>query len=411
MKTRTLIVAAAFMAATSAFAQSYTMQVVLNDGTVHSFDVADVKELKWTESALTLSPDVFNLPDMSIERIAPNLIVSGDNYYVVGGHTTGFDITGVVDRYADGAWSIVDNNVCHDAGSVVTLKDGRKLLIGGLGYGYGTGQSSTVHVFDPAQGTFTQIGSLNTPRALTHSATLEGGEVLVVGNWYASASSAEFYDPDKETFYTVSIPHSTGNCLVFPTKDGGAAVLSCMDNWGNINWSGNYAKFSVAENSFSEKVAEGLEGFRPLPVEDNYNLEQTVTHDARNLFVAFDGDNMPAVFAFDQQTEKFEYQFPLSLEPVNSELGERVSYRSTLVVNKEKHLVHAFLCVNGNASLYELRTYNYDNGELICSYKVDKIWWGTAVSLLPDGNLLIAGGSPNENNFDGSAEAYIVKPL
>ena len=87
------------------------------------------------------------------------------------------------------------------------------LVVGGDGDG-GSDQSlgllGTCELYDPATGTWSKTGSLNTPRGGFTATLLQNGEVLVAGgidNAGASLDTAEIYDPIKGTWrYTGSFP-------------------------------------------------------------------------------------------------------------------------------------------------------------------------------------------------------------
>jgi hypothetical protein len=79
----------------------------------------------------------------------------------------------------------------HVRGTATLLADGRVLISGGMRNGGGGGAStSDAEVFDPAVGTFTTAGTMNSQRT-DHTATLlANGEVLIAGGWNGHAADA-----------------------------------------------------------------------------------------------------------------------------------------------------------------------------------------------------------------------------
>jgi hypothetical protein len=66
---------------------------------------------------------------------------------------------------------------------------------------------ATAELYDPKTGTFSQTGSMATPRQNAFATLLSDGRVLIIGGWNCSPSSAcrhlssaELYDPKTGTF-------------------------------------------------------------------------------------------------------------------------------------------------------------------------------------------------------------------
>jgi hypothetical protein len=89
--------------------------------------------------------------------------------------------------------------------TATTLQDGTILIAGGMTgcVGCGTSNLASAEVYVPAQGVFSKVGSLNTPR-IDHTATLlQNGYVLIVGgldNNNTATATAELYDPVGKQF-------------------------------------------------------------------------------------------------------------------------------------------------------------------------------------------------------------------
>lgn len=97
-------------------------------------------------------------------------------------------------------------NEARYAHTATRLSDGRVLIAGGLEETYGPLEST--EIYDPAAGNFTLTGSLSTKR-VGHTATLlNDGRVLIAGGsdstfFSGALATAELYDPRTNSFRTV----------------------------------------------------------------------------------------------------------------------------------------------------------------------------------------------------------------
>jgi N-acetylneuraminic acid mutarotase len=105
---------------------------------------------------------------------------------------------------ATGTWSITGNlNTARSAYTATLLSDGKVLVAGGY---YNNSALNTAELYDPATGTWSITGNLNTALYAQTATLLLNGKVLVTGY-----NSAELYDPATGTW---SI---TGNLNAFRT--------------------------------------------------------------------------------------------------------------------------------------------------------------------------------------------------
>jgi len=125
-----------------------------------------------------------------------------------------------------------DLNARHDFHTVTLLPDGTVLIAGGNGQEPGSNATSTdvAELYDPATGTFSLTGRLNSPRTGAAAALLPDGRVLIAGGTratdgfgHAPTSSAELYNPASGTF------NPTGN---FMTQDLGPFSPQGTQLWG-----------------------------------------------------------------------------------------------------------------------------------------------------------------------------------
>jgi len=103
---------------------------------------------------------------------------------------------------ATGTFSLTGSlNTARSSQTATVLNNGNVLLAAGQNDGANAGYLGSAELYNPASGKFTVTGSLNTARILHTAHLLASGKVLIVaGNHFGSIASAELYDPASGTF-------------------------------------------------------------------------------------------------------------------------------------------------------------------------------------------------------------------
>jgi hypothetical protein len=165
-----------------------------------------------------------------------------DGRVLIAGGTQALTFAEIYDP-ASGIFSATGNlNAPHFAHTATLLKDGRVLLAGGADdLQTGVITTAIAELYDPAAGTFSLTGSLNTDRDGSSSVLLQDGRVLIVGGTVTTTpgngvctDTAELYDPTSGIF------HRTGNMteprcdLLFGQglvlKNGKALIVGGLSN-------------------------------------------------------------------------------------------------------------------------------------------------------------------------------------
>lgn len=408
MKRTLTLTAMALTLSLAATAQSYDMNVALKDGTVRVIAVDDISEITWVEHVEPLYSTVSTaLPSLTHGRMNCHAIVDGEKIVVLGGHCEDFEIDYSVEVFADGVWTPLDVSIAHDNACQALMADGRTLILGGTGDDGGSGTISDAHIYDPATGQLTQTGSLRQPRALCGAVALKDGKVLVAGNWYDTATTIELFDPATETFTLgpAGLPREIAMPYIFPTADGGAAILAAVDRRGRKNWDGNYIKYTP-DGSITNIAAEGMEGLRPSVTDNVY--PECVTSDGRYIFQAYDDEQHNWLVSFDPATEEFARV--LQIDPQTDGISAPVVNIRTWV-NKAKDYVHVIVFDNNDVNLMAIKTYDLATGEEIHCGLLQQNQHITTVRMMPDGRLIFVGGSTDGSNYNPHRNVYIVKPV
>jgi len=145
-----------------------------------------------------------SLSKMTAKRGGPGatLLVNGDVLITGGGDTTGPGGIASAEIFHAATSTFEPLPPMHSARieqTTTLLRDGRVLIAGGR----------AAEIFDPATKKFTVAGNLLTARYKHSAGVLPDGRVLIAGgsddrDWSGKLSTAEIYDPEKQSFTAAS---------------------------------------------------------------------------------------------------------------------------------------------------------------------------------------------------------------
>ena len=155
-----------------------------------------------------------HLSDIPSNRIFTDIIaLSNREILVVGGldlkamssASATLDVVDIVESYNTdtGEWQTLGpmNEAAMEV-SLVLLNDGRVMAVGGAGNFDTQLETARAEIFDPATGSWTVTGDLNTPRASVKTIALTDGRVLAAGGFgsyiqaFGDSPTSEIYDPE-----------------------------------------------------------------------------------------------------------------------------------------------------------------------------------------------------------------------
>lgn len=270
---------------------------------------------------------------------------------------------------------------------VAPLHDGRVLFVGGLAdFGVILGETE---IYDPAGDAFVPAGVALVARMRPSTITLQDGRVLIAGGRGGpkgeALASAEIFDPVATTFT------ATGN-LSEPHYEPSAALLDD----GRVLIAGGYAGRDPLATADLYDPATGQ--FTPTGNLNIARIQSTgVTRlaDGRILIVGGWGAKLPLASAeiYDPATGQFSLAGEMPEGRALHALVTLADGRVLVVGGSGEAGSNGFPVYNPTALLYDPATATFTpTGDL--AHPRDQ----AAAALLPDGRVLVAGGSRLEGN-------------
>ena len=356
------------------------------------------------------------LADMRTARISHQVFPSGTDIVVVGGHTTGFQLTTTAEIYRNGQWSDIAISSAHDGGFSVVLPDGRIMVGGGCAKAEGVGQTAATDIYNPATRSFAAGPEMKVPRAFCN-AIAAGNGVYVDGNWYASCQLMDYHN--GSAFSTCGDMDPRSNPYIFTDKNGNIFSLSAVDNYGK-----KIAKLKNAEGVLCQvgDMYEASSGktyyyyysafdvYTPLELSADYRPENCHRTDNNGYFVLTIGDDGKYLLTEVCPDENTTYMYNvLDIPAKHPTTGATINYRGGVYVNNQKKEVY-LLGFSGNQTSMTAHviSFNYKTHKwTLASCGTFKQNLSTASwTLLTDGRLACTGGSISDN-YDAQSCAYL----
>jgi len=337
------------------------------------------------------------LPDMNIMRRGHSIFTtSSGDIVVVGGHTDGFSLTATAERLHDGQWEMIQIDNAHDGGAAIPLTDGRVLICGGMGSGYGIGQDNVCDIYDPATNTFTSAAGMNTSRGFCNGVlTGDDNNVLISGNWYATDRTFELWNGSKWKAFG-SKDRQLNVPFLFSAGEGIVYVLGSASNYGYqedvVVW-----KVDTRQLMYEKVENHGLEDYRII----HGDYFCPIPNAGRNLFLAkknsTNPDNTINLMSFDASTGQASSVVELPL--VFPENGVEISWMSVVLYSEARQEAYV---IGGFKKTLVVANYNFQKGSLTV-YSGGPfdgtLNYGAWIIEPSTGNIIFTGGSKDEDNY------------
>ncbi len=284
----------------------------------------------------------------------------------------------------------------------VRLLDGKVLVAGG----YNNRHLKTAELFDPDSGTFTdpKDDEMTSARSGSSAVLLDGGAALIIGGYNGNyLSSAELYDPTSENFgFAGNSMQSERQFFTATMLRSGRVFISGGYNGSSFLSSAELFKPRINQFQYTESVME----------EARANHAATLLADGRVLVTGGCNNAVSAIIKCDNYLSSAEIYDPDSdtFTSTGMMLTPRASHTAMLLPDGRVLIAGGSDGTNilATAEIYDPNTETFSAAGSMAFART----YHTA-STLPDGRILIAGGQSDQHHdslevFDPSTGIFAV---
>lgn len=348
---------------------------------------------------------VETLPSLSVPRSCHVFRIIEGEPTVLGGHTTGFNLTDSGEWFDGKQWHSFRMAYPHDGGFSVLLEDGSLMVGGGCAEPFGIGQTWGVEIYNPLSHSCDPYGILDRKRAFASALNLGADTLAVSGNWY-SKDGIEIHIPGKGFIPLKEASADRCTPYMLPSPDGDALIFSSWDSRGNT----------------MPLVVDRLKG-EPfmVPAMEQWNISSmqanasSYTYEIGRYDYLLTAKNvndgrLGLIRVSDNQLRPIECDREIPMYTADSVM---IIYNTLPVIDKRRR--HAYLVGNDRNGYIYLADINYDSAlvgskahlRMSRSEAPLRPFIESAMALDGNGNIMLTGGI-DEDNFHPVSSVYLL---
>ena len=276
--------------------------------------------------------------------------------------------------------------------SSTLLPDGRVLIVGGMRRNQDFYRSA--EFFDPSTSRFQKSGEMNIARVGHAAILLNSGKVLIVGGWtgHACTDSAELYDPSTSSFALIG--HMTtrrGQPIATLLKNGDVLITGGADH---------DTPGGIASAEIFHPTTQTFEAISPMH-SGRISHTATLLKDGRVLVAGGRGDAVnSSAELFDPQAKSFSLTGNMLTARYKHTAGLLPDGRVLVAGGSDER------DWNGNLSAAEIFEPRTGKFTATAALHASRFKLPEPAVQLASGQLVIAGGSPSVELFDGTTGTF-----
>ena len=287
-------------------------------------------------------------------------------------------------------------NVARKQHVAVRLGNGQVLLAGG----YDNRFLEAAELFNPATGSFTATGDMTTPRVGAAASILQGGTVLIAGGYNGSyLNLAETYDPVSGTFiFAATMNAARGNPVATLLSNGKVLITGGFNSGAGSGAFLNSAEiYDPSKKTFTASASAMSNPRRGHTATLLLNGTVLVTGGCTNsdTNAVYCDQRLSSADIYDPSTDTFTATGAMT--------HARMDHTATLLPNGNVLIAGG---TDGTSNLNTAEIYSPQTGTFTATGPMTIGRTQHTANILPDGRVLIAGGYSSQNQYLSSAETF-----